>query len=40
MLYLLEKMLTYDDDRTYEYEYSIQENILNTNVSINDMGVY
>ena len=40
MVYLFNKMWTYDDDRTYKFDYTISEEELAQNVSIKDMGVY
>ena len=40
MAYLLQKMLTYDDDQTFEHEFTILEEELIQNISIKDMGVY
>ena len=39
MIYLLTKMITYNEDRTQEYDYSIESDILYQNISVQDMGV-
>ena len=38
MMYLVNKMFTYDDDRTYDFDYLIPTDILDQNISTKSLG--
>ena len=40
MIYLFKKMVIYDEDETYDYEFSYTDSELARNISIKDMGIY